>query len=219
MNTKNLAGLLGVISVVAMVPAVSAADNFSRFYLQGGIGEKSINVDQTVSGGPNGSDTVKLGDNSLFGQVAGGYNLAVNENFRIGFGAFYDFGSAKAGYASGTIGALSGTFLVKERSHYGISFEPGYMFTKDSVAYVKITYNWMRAEQSISGVTSAYDATTFTTFGYGVGLKHMIGSKSYLYAEWQNVQYNVRPFNDGVGDSINYKPNESFGLLGVGVNF
>ena len=218
MKTTTLVALLGALLVTVAAPAATAADTFSRFYVQGGFGQKSVNVESSVSG-PGGAGTINLGDNSMFGQVAGGYNLAVSENVRIGFGAFYDVGAAKGGTVTGTIGGVSATYLVKERSHYGISFEPGYAFAKDSIAYAKITFNWMRAEHTLGGATVAADATTFSTIGYGVGLKHMVGNTTYLFAEWQKVQYNVKPFDDGVGDTISYKPSENFGLLGVGLTF
>ena len=222
MKSINIALLSVLLAFTASMPSAMAADSFSRFYIQGGIGEKSFNVEQSVAppaGSGFNSDTMNMGDNSMFGQLAAGYNLAATENVRLGFGVFYDVGSAKGGITSGTIGGVTATFLVKERSHYGISFEPGYAFTKDSVAYAKITYNWMRVEQSLGGATIATDAATLSTVGYGIGLKQMIGNKAYLYAEWQKVQYNVRPFDDGLGDTITYKPSENFGLFGMGMTF
>jgi hypothetical protein len=218
MNSKNLIKMIGLLVVAVGASTAMAADSFSRFYISGGIGQKSVNVEESVSG-PGGAGAINLGNNSMFGQLAGGYNLVVGESVRLGFGAFYDLGEGKGGDVTGTIGGVTATITTKEKNHFGLSFEPGYAFTKDSVAYVKLTYNWIKVEQTLEGGAVASDSSTLKTFGYGLGIKHMIGNKTYLYAEWQKVQYNGKPFDDGAGNTITYRPSENFGLVGVGVNF
>jgi hypothetical protein len=218
MKSNSLMAILGLLAVAVYVPAAMAADSFSRFYISGGIGQKSVNVEESVNG-PGGAGSANLGNNAMFGQVAAGYNLVVGENIRLGFGVFYDLGEGKGGDINGTVGAVAATYTIKEKNHYGLSFEPGYAFTKDSVAYGKLTYNWIKVEHTLEGGTVAFDSSTLNTFGYGLGIKHLIGGKTYLYAEWQKVQYNGKPFDDGAGNTITYRPSENFGLVGVGVNF
>ena len=71
-----------------------AAESFSGFYISGGIGQKNGNVNESLT---NGGTTVSLqfGDNSLAGQISGGYSFAMDGGLRLGIGAFYDLGKGR----------------------------------------------------------------------------------------------------------------------------
>jgi hypothetical protein len=202
---------------VAGITSAMAADSFSGFYLSGGIGQKSAGVEESVSG-PGGTGSIKLGDTSFAGQLAGGYSFAFDGGMRLALGGFYDIGDGKAGGGTLTLGGLSATYTVKETRHFGIAIEPGYAFSKDSVAYVKLMYNWITGEETLTGGASGYASSRFNAFGYGVGLKSKISNAAYVYAEWQQAQYGSNTFPSGTS-TISYKPNESIGLVGIGMQF
>lgn len=194
-----------------------AAESFSGFYVLGGIGQKNENVEQSVSNAGV-SASSKFGDTSFVGQLGGGYSFALDGGFRIGLGAFIDLGDGKAGGATATLAGLSATYALKETRHYGISVEPGFAFTKDTVGYVKLMYNWAKAEATLSGATTGFGSSSFSAFGYGLGVKSVVSNNVYVFGEWQQTQYNTATFASGAA-TVGYKPNETLGLVGIGMNF
>lgn len=217
MKSSVLAAWMAFTVMVTAIPGAIAGEPFSGFYIGGGLGQKSTNVEEGVSGGGN-SASIKLGDSAFVGQLVGGYGFAFDGGFRLALGGFYDIGDGKAGGGTATLGGLTATYALKETRHYGVSVEPGYAFTKDSVAYIKLMYNWIKGEETLSGATSAYASKTFSAFGYGIGLKHAIGSNAYLFAEWQQTQYDTASFTSG-NSTVTFKPNASLGLVGIGMQF
>jgi len=217
MNNKHIAVLAGLFVAVAAAPAAMAADSFSGFYVSGGIGQKSANVEEGVSNA-GAAASIKLGDNSFVGQFAGGYSFALDGGIRLGLGGFIDLGDGKAGGGSLSIAGLNGTYAAKETRHYGISIEPGFAFTKDTVGYVKLMYNWIKGEETLSGASTGSASNTFSAFGYGLGVKTIVSNNVYIFGEWQQSQYNTASFASGAA-TVTYKPNESLGLVGVGIHF
>ena len=217
MKQKHFVSLLGLLGIIAVgVPSAMAADSFSGLYILGGIGQKSTNVELNAVGvGATGS--AKTGDTSFFGQLSGGYTFAPGGDFRLGIGAFFDLGDGKAGDGSATVGGISGAFSLKETRHYGISIEPGLAVTKDSLAYAKLMYNWIKGEANATGVSTTSE--NFRAFGYGLGLKHLINANTFLYAEWQKADYDTKSFSDGAGGTFSLKPRQAVGLFGVGMTF
>ena len=207
---------LSTTLAIAAAPTM-AADPFSGFYVSGGLGQKSSNIEQTVTNAGT-SASVKFGDTSFAGQFSGGYNFALDGGFRVGVGAFVDIGEGKSGGATATIAGLTATYALKETRHYGISIEPGYAFTKDTVGYAKLMYNWIKGEVTLSGATTGSGTNNFGAFGYGLGVKSVIANNVYALGEWQQTQYNTASFASGAA-TVSYKPNQSIGLVGLGMNF
>lgn len=216
---KQAAWAAGMVLAGAMagMNVATAAEPFTGFYVGGGLGQKTTNVEEGVSGGGN-SGSLKLGDNSFFGQLSAGYGLAFDGGLRLGLGMFYDVGDGKAGSATATVGGLNATYSLKETRHYGVSLEPGYAVTKDAVVYAKLMYNWMKGEETLSGATAGSASKNFSAFGYGAGLKQALGGGLYLFAEWQRVQYDTASFASGAS-TISFKPSASSGLIGLGLQF
>ena len=217
MNRKYIAAGVGLAFAVAGASTAFAAESFSGFYVSAGVGQKNTNIEEGVANAGT-SASIKLGDTSFVGQFSGGYNFALDGGFRIGLGAFIDLGDGKAGGASATIAGLAGTYALKETRHYGISIEPGYAFTKDTVGYVKLMYNWTKGEEVVSGATNASASNTFSAFGYGLGVKSIVSNNVYAFAEWQQTQYNTATFAAGAA-TVTYKPNQTLGLVGLGMQF
>ena len=201
---------------VAAAPAASAADAFSGFYLSGGIGQKSTTMEEGISV-TGGSGSVKIGDTSFFGQFGGGYSFAPSQDFRIGLGAFVDAGDGKAGDLSLSAGGTTVSGSLKETRHYGMSIEPGFVIGKDTVAYGKLMYNWATGESGNNvGLTTT--SQKFSGFGYGLGLKRMVNSNVYLYAEWQQTDYDTKTITNGTATTT-LKPKQTLGLFGIGMTF
>ena len=59
----------------------------------------------------------------------------------------------------------------------------------------------------------------FAGFGYGLGLKHMVNTSAFVYAEWRQVNYERKTYAYGGCDSETIKPKTTLGLFGAGIKF
>lgn len=207
------AGLM-MVCAVAVSPAM-AADSFAGPGIAVAAGQKSTTMNDTVTAGGVAASAY-TGDTSVFGQISGEYTFSVGANVRLGAGVFLDVGDGKAGSATFTAGGATATASFKETRRYGVAVEPGIALGDNALVYMKLTYNRARGEASS---TAGSGSETFAGFGYGLGLKHMVNTSVFVYAEWQQVNYERKTYAYSGGASETIKPKTTLGLFGVGTKF
>lgn len=169
---------------------------------------------------------------SFLGQVLAGYSKSV-DLFNIAGNVFYNIGNQQSGAYSHTSGAgtsvsesISQNFKLKNT--WGVSIEPGYYLGRSTLGYLKLSYfnsrlsyaadYQMNVNGSVDNTSAQSSQRSANGMGFGLGFKQSFAENWYGFAEYQYVQYNT--WNDTLFQSaISYKPNQNYGLVGVGYKF
>lgn len=183
-----------------------------------------VNTNQTTNGG------------SFVGRVDAGWSHAIDK-FNFAGGLFYVIGNQDSGsnsfsrtYTNGSNTAtLAGNQTFKLENSWGINIEPGYYITEKTLGYLK--FSWFNssvnansnvsASYTIDGQSGSIGAGTTTNntvngAGFGLGAKQMFTDNVYGYVEYQYVQYGSTTDNNA---GASYKPNQNYGMVGIGYKF
>lgn len=183
-----------------------------------------VNTNQTTNGG------------SFVGRIDAGWSQAIDK-FNLAGGLFYVIGNQDAGsnsfsrtFTSGANSAtLAGSQSFKLENSWGINVEPGYYITEKTLGYLK--FSWFNssvnassnvsASYNINGQSGSIGAGTTTNntvngAGFGLGAKQMFTDNVYGYVEYQYVQYGSTTDNTA---GASYKPNQNYGMVGLGYKF
>jgi len=204
------------------ISGVSNADGFSGFYIDAGVGTRSVTttLTDTIS---STTSTVDVGKSAGIGSVAAGWNWTPGGGsiLAIGIGIFANFGSTNAGEITLAAPGVSLTEQLTEDARYGISFEPGITFHQDTAVYLKLTASWakFRGSVSVNGVSAGDVANTHSGIGYGAGIKHLVDKKVFVFAEFEQIDFQSKSEALGGGESLTIKPKNTQGLLGIGYQF
>ena len=237
MITRKLAGAtMVVVGVTLATPAMG--QGFSGPYVSAGIGFKSSDFKLSETDGPTAtgpgttqtdSASAKAGGRSVFfGSIAAGWDWNPSGPFVLGFSLFADLGSSTVAETSGTTVTTGpgGTTVtpssseIKQKDRFGIYVEPGYEFTPRTVGYAKLGWNRSKYQFSDSDPTlplSSFSAT-FNGFAYGVGLKHLMTDRLFVFVEWVQVDYGSKSSTVGTATTT-IEPNNSLALIGAGWRF
>ena len=173
---------------------------------------------------------------SFVGRVDAGWSQAVDK-FNLAGSIFYVIGNQDAGSNSFTntvtngsnSATISGSQSFTLKNSWGLNLEPGYYVTDKTLGYLK--FSWYNAELSTNpSMSLSYNidgssgsaslsqnvAKTVNGVGYGLGAKQLFTDNLYGYVEYQYVQYSS--VNDGY-TAANYKPNQNYGMVGIGYKF
>jgi len=134
-------------------------------------------------------------DSKLFGDVSIGYSHSFENKFNIAGNLFYNFGSTDQSYHNANAVDISGNEIVdskfKLRDLWGISIEPGYYITDNTLGYLKLGY----AFTSVKASTSGYMESVNYNFGnpggilYGIGMKHSITNNIFVGADLYRINF------------------------------
>jgi outer membrane immunogenic protein len=187
--------------------SVAQSQSFNGAYIDAGIGFRGTTANVSVPGA-----SVDVGKSSALGSVAAGWSWNPGGGFVLGVGAFANDGGSSAAELS----AGGDRIGLKQKEGYGVSIEPGVEMGQSNVAYLKLSANWAKFEAtaSASGLGSASTSDTYTGFGYGAGVKHLMNNNMFVFAEWQQVDFQSKDVN-----GVTIKPKNTLGLIGVGWQF
>lgn len=225
------------LAISAVGGSALAAGAFDGPYVQIGIGGVSTEVKTNYNDPVYGVLNQYLGFNqnatssggSFIGQILGGYSQSI-DRFNIAGNIFYNIGNQNAGTnsfgASGGGYALSMSQGFKLKNTWGLSVEPGFYVADKTLGYLK--FSWFNASldttpslalstPSVSVGASTNTSNTVNGAGFGIGAKQMFTENIFGFVEYQYVTYGSVSDNNTVG--ANYKPNQNYGLVGVGYKF
>ena len=235
--------------MVASATNVSADGAFDGPYVQLGVGMVNNAAKADLGLAANSIGGLPLNDVSLIssdlsndgamGQILVGYSRNVSGKFNLAANAFYNFGNNK----SGTLSVVEGIARLdaKLKNVWGISIEPGFYFSDNTLGYVKLGYQEGDIKLSGNLDTSNIDllpdfngyANTKSKGGaflYGFGIKHLLTPNIYIGADVTRADYsNERlsgTFGSGDFDApipsellINSKATQTSGLVTLGFKF
>lgn len=194
------ATLLTTTLALAVVAPLAFAQptGLTGFYGQAGLGLGSSNMKtttQTTESNVTETETLKYGESNVAGTLALGYNHGFSNGFNLGANIFYNFSNSNAGGATEFEGAESEILNARLKNIWGISVEPGYAFSDQSLGYLKL--GWAQASSSLqtTKVTATESTNTTINFGnsngflYGLGFKHLINKNVYVGVEFYQVLF------------------------------
>ena len=123
---------------------------------------------------------IKAGETGLLSSVSVGYSAALSNRFNLATNLFYNFGKHDSGYLTG--------LEFKTKDIWGVSFEPGYYFSENTLGYAKIGY----AKSTMTFSQYGYSSYSFPSSDgllFGVGLKQLLTDKIYLGAEAYRINF------------------------------
>lgn len=219
MNFYRLS-LVGLLAAGCAVSSVAYSQSFSGFYVDAGIGYGAMTSTVEVAEPSIGSTSLDIGKSNFLGSLAGGWTWNPGGGFVLGIGAFANLGGSDAAELTSTDSTGTYTIGLKQKESYGITIEPGFEVHPGTVVYAKLTAAQAKLEATVSetGFGSASQSETFTGYGFGAGVKHLINKNLFVFAEWQQIQYQSKSWTD-VGATLTVKPTSTLGLIGVGWQF
>lgn len=218
-------------AAIATISSAAFAGSFDGPFVQLGIGGAytSTKVTGLTTGSGSSADGTVSGG-SVNGLVAAGYSQEIAASgFNLAANIFYVIGNQKSGSNSSTATNSSnytasiGTDNKLENT-FGISIEPGWNFSKETLGYVKLAWVNTQSKNSISfsnnDPSSSQDAANknLNGFGYGLGIKQMISKDIFAGIDLMGVTYGSnKPGGDFSGSG--FKPSQFLGFASVGYKF
>jgi hypothetical protein len=194
--------LLVAAAATVVASSAMAQSAFEGAYGQIGIGYQSSKAKFNQAG--NSFDST----NGFASAVGLGYNFSVSKDFLLGIGADYSFvptSEANSTYTNDD--GSTGSEKYKNQNTYNIFITPGFVISKDSLAYAKVGY---------TGTTYKFPSSSQNLTGYslGLGYKQIIQGGLYGFAEGNYFSYSNKDVGGGnlSGNSMNL-------LVGVGYKF
>ena len=212
--------IASALSAAFVSPAVFAqATGFTGFYGQVGLGMNSAGTNANLAG-ENESVSPKLGEQNVAGNIALGYNFGLPNGFNIGANVFYNIAGDAAG--SITLTDSDGPFTANNRlkNIWGISIEPGYSFSDNSLGFLKL--GWAMADNSWrlndDGESNTVSFGNSNGFLYGVGFKHAINKNVYVGVEVYQIAFGskTKTFD---GAALKSTPTYTYGGIVLGARF
>ena len=169
------------------ISTAASAGSFDGPYVQLGVGvaNNSTKISENYPA-PN-TVTADLSKASAVGQILAGYSYSIADKFNLGANIYYNVGNDK----SGSMSVLGATLDNKLKNVWGISFEPGYYITDNTLGYLKVGYQRGDVSMNIhSGADSANaESTGVSAVTYGFGVKQLLTSNLYIGAEVSRADY------------------------------
>jgi hypothetical protein len=194
--------------LIAAAATVLASSAMAQSAFEGAYGQ--LGVGYQSSKGKTDVPITFESANGFASVVAAGYNFSISKEFLLGIGAEYSFvptSEANLTYTDSGTG-LPATEKYKNQNTYNIFLSPGYVISKDSLAYAKLGY---------TGTSYKFVSSTENLNGYslGLGYKQIINGGLYGFTEGNYFSYGNKTTEGGVklnGNSMNL-------LVGVGYKF
>lgn len=211
---------------IAIAAAIGAASTFAMAggfdgpFVQLGIGGSSTKTNlSNFQSSATGAGVSSVSGGSFNGLVAGGYSQdmgAFNSDIKglnLAANIFYVIGNQNSGSGMGSATRASDGFSqslggnFKGKSTFGISVEPGWNFTEQTLGYVKLAWvntrlngNWNYSDNDPSSDSGSVTKIA-NGFGYGLGVKQLITKEIYVGVDLMGVTYGNVNMDDGVSCS------------------
>jgi len=195
--------------LVAAAATVVASSAMAQSAFEGAYGQLGIGYQDSKPKGTNVGDASFSSTNGFASTVAAGYNFSVSKEFLLGIGAEYSFVPTSEANVSFTNDQnVAETEKYKNQNTYNIFLSPGFVISKDSLAYAKVGY---------TGTSYKFPGNTYNLTGYslGLGYKQIISGGLYGFAEGNYLSYG----NKDIGNSQKLSGNSMNLLVGVGYKF
>ena len=218
--------ILAVSVASLFISTFANAGSFDGPYVQLGAGVANNSTQVSENYPVPGFYTADLSKTTAAGQILAGYSYNFTDKFNLAANIYYNFGNDK----SGSISIAGETLDTKLKNVWGISFEPGYYFTENTLGYAKLGYQ--RGDVSMSagplGVANA-ESTGVSAFMYGFGIKQLLTSNIYIGAEVSRADYSNESLpgtyvgHPGGAIPAQYQPkseaSQTLGLVTLGYKF
>lgn len=219
--------MASALSAAFVSPAVFAqATGFTGVYGQLGIGMNSGGTKSSAVDSASGTEIFggDLGQQNVAGNVALGYNYTFSNGFNLGANVFYNISGDSAGSLNGLDEFGQFQLNNKLKNIWGISVEPGYSFSNDSLGYLKLGWaqgqnSWTFNDESNS---DEFSLGTANGFLYGIGYKHSINKNVYVGVEVYQIAFSSQSrtiTGDGESFTLKSTPNYTYGGLVIGARF
>lgn len=195
-------------------------------YVEGGLGVRAATSKITMSatdGIDSGKLTQNVGERALLGSLGAGWRFEAGDAI-FGIGAFWNPASNDAGEQKGSLDGVGLTEKLKQKDHWGVGVEAGWKLAAPTVVYTKLAMHRAKFTLSLEDdeETLGRVRRTHNGWGFGLGLRHMIDKNAYLFAEWQQVEFQSKKRtladDDGVL-TVKVAPRNTIGLIGAGFKF
>jgi hypothetical protein len=218
---------VAMLATTAATPALSQSKNFAgpNISLSGAFvsGNAKVTANNALSGG---SDEISsdMGKSSIIPSVDLSYGIPLNNNFLISLGATRDLSKTTLSQTSGVISNDTVTEKLTLKDHFSLYFQPLIAFSSSSAVFGKLSYNF--AKGSLTETDTGAALTSFTAsrnikgFGYGVGLKSLLGNNSYVQVEAGIDKYDKETITDtDNGVTYTIEPKVVTGKISIGYRF
>jgi len=173
--------------------------------------------------------------NTVIGNIAGGYNFAINSQYVLGIGVSYDPGASAS--ATGQLGVTapvnpylgpasgqlfhSETATYQMKNVYSVTLNPGYSIDKDRLAYLMLGYTGATVGLSSPGI--AYNTINLNGYTVGLGYKQMVSESIFMLGEIKYGSFGQKTATSSIGGVVPVsQPLSANGmefLVGVGYRF
>jgi len=211
-------------SILGVGLSVSAAANaqWNGFYVDGGIGAAAATAEVTNNFNTAGASLqteTDNGKNNFTLSLGGGWRMDGGQ-WVLGLGAFYDPVRLDITEDKVAVPGASINTKIEQKSRYGLRADLGWKLAPPTVGYVLISWNWAEVEvRQDAGGLNQTQKETHSGFGYGAGIRHLLPGNWYLYAEFQQVDYNSKNYLGTNVSQAEVKPHDTIGLIGAGFKF
>ena len=226
--------ILAVSIASLFLSTVANAASFDGPYVQIGVGmvnnaTKASIADNNVTS----SLSADLSKDGAIGQILGGYSHGFDNKFNLAANIFYNFGEDKSGGLS--LLGNTATLDAKLKNVWGISFEPGYYFSENTLGYIKLGYQrgdvQLNGALPLNGDSASTQSKGVGAFLYGFGIKQLLTSNLYIGAEVSRADYSNESlsgtyYNNPQGTfpipstvSIKSEATQTLGLVTLGYKF
>lgn len=228
--------LLVAAVVAGLVGTANAQSAFEGFYGQIATGYEtnSIQSNQTTFTTVPASGGVVYNNPSInFSNaplIAGlGYTFSLTNQYTLGIGADYSFITGKSGnFSSTSAGEDPNIGYYKTSNRFNIFLTPGYVISKDQLAYLKAGYSSQKVQSFDASNNSSTGSATVNGYILGLGYKQIISGGFYGFGEANYMSYGKATIsssgacNEGCSTYTGSTPTSSSAynfLVGVGYRF
>lgn len=217
----NRTGLIGVslFALCAGSSAMAAANDWTGFYVNGGLGYGSWSADTTTTSPTTGAcilcSVQTQGGSGSVVKLGVGYDHQFSNNTVVGALLDYDFTSLK-----GTIQDQGPFFAgtIKQKSAWAAGARVGWLFTPDTLTYLNAGYSNTHFSGTSMVNTFQGQSTTFSTDAFnkggwfvGMGMETRLSSNWFLRGEYRYAGYRTTNIADKsstgtVAANITFKP-------------
>lgn len=216
------------VSIASLfISTAASAGSFDGPYVQIGAGVANNSTQVSENYPAPGYVTADLSKTTAVGQILAGYSYNFTDKFNLAANIYYNFGNDK----SGSMSIMGATLDNKLKNVWGISFEPGYYLTENTLGYLKVGYQRGDVSMNINagGDSASAESTGVSAFMYGFGVKQLLTSNLYIGAEVSRADYSSESLHGtyvgypGGAIPAEYQPkseaSQTLGLVTLGYKF
>ena len=162
-------------------------------------------------------EVFKYGETSSGANLQAAYGFKAGDSMVINVGGTYSLNDYKAGGDSSSQNSYDS--IGKDKKHYTLYIEPGFVLSDSTLAYGKLAYHNLTHEvKATSSSTSLNESIKFSNIGFGAGVRTMLSKNTFLQAEMGLVNFTEKSYALGRA-TYKEQPKLTYGSLGVGYKF